>query len=252
MCTSSCQKYGLSNSACHGWTSTTLPSLEAEARRVVHPAVDRDHHQRAGEAGDHDRDAAQEVRARREPVPAVDVDPDEDRLEEEREALDREAEPEHAAERRGEVRPQQAHLEAEDRAGDRRRRRTARASPSSSAARALGRARRRCAGSATRRTAPSPGTRSRSRPAGCAPMNDSACIWRASSRYSCWTGASAAAEMAPRAIMRAPDTMAGAGGLIAQRGVRRSSTWPDRGRVRSRRTRALGREITRAPSTATL
>ena len=54
----------------------------------------------------------------RELVPAVGVDPDEDRLQEEREPLDREPEPEHAAERGREVRPQQPHLEAQDRAGD--------------------------------------------------------------------------------------------------------------------------------------
>ena len=75
-----------------------LAVLEPEAAGMVHPAVDGDHHQRAGEAGEHDRDAAREVRARREAVPAVDVDADEDRLDEEREALDREAEAEHAAE----------------------------------------------------------------------------------------------------------------------------------------------------------
>src|SRR3954447_1908193 len=56
--------------------------------------------------------------ARRQPVPAVDVDADEDRLEEEREALDRESEPEDRPEGPGEVRPQEAHLKAEDRAGD--------------------------------------------------------------------------------------------------------------------------------------
>src|SRR6266404_2621359 len=85
---------------------------------MVHPAVHRDHHQRAGEAGEDDGEAAEEMHARRETAPSVRVDADEDRLEEEREALDREAEPEHAAERAGERGPQQPHLEAEDRAGD--------------------------------------------------------------------------------------------------------------------------------------
>jgi len=47
------------------------------------------------------------VRARRQAVPAIDVDADEDRLEKEGEALDREAEAEHAAEGGGELRPQQ-------------------------------------------------------------------------------------------------------------------------------------------------
>ena len=91
---------------------------EAEARGMVHPGVHGDHHQRAAEAGEHDRDPAREVQPPGQPIPAVDVDADEDRLHEEREALDREAEPEDSAEGRGEVRPQQPHLEAEDRARD--------------------------------------------------------------------------------------------------------------------------------------
>ena len=55
------------------------------------------------------------MHSRREAIPAVDVDRDEDRLEEEREALEREAEPEDLAEAGHESGPQQAHLEAEDR-----------------------------------------------------------------------------------------------------------------------------------------
>src|SRR6185437_8050819 len=91
---------------------------KTKAGGMVHPPVDRDHRQRAGETGDRDRDAAREMRARRETVPAVDVDPDEDRLHEEGEALDREAKPEHASEGPGETGPEETHLEAENRAGD--------------------------------------------------------------------------------------------------------------------------------------
>jgi len=47
-----------------------------------------------------------------------DVDADEDRLDEERESLDREAQAEHRTKRRHEVRPQEAHLKAQDRASD--------------------------------------------------------------------------------------------------------------------------------------
>jgi hypothetical protein len=83
---------------------------------MVHPAVDRDHRQRPGDAGNRDRDAAGEVGARGEPAPAVDVDADEDRLHEKGEAFDRKSETEDAAEAGGETRPQQAHLETEDRA----------------------------------------------------------------------------------------------------------------------------------------
>lgn len=93
-------------------------ALEGEAARVVHPGVDGDHHQRAHKAGDDDRNAAQEVCAWGEAVPAVDVDGDEDGLDEEGEGLEREAEPEDLAEGGHEVRPEEAKLEAQDRAGD--------------------------------------------------------------------------------------------------------------------------------------
>src|SRR5262249_58399478 len=67
---------------------------------------------RPREPGEDDWKPAQQMQAGRHAPPAVDVDPDEDRLEEEREAFDREAEPEHAPQRAHEVRPQQTHLEA--------------------------------------------------------------------------------------------------------------------------------------------
>ena len=92
-----------------------LAAAQHEPPRVIHPRIHRDHRQRAREACNHDRDTGQEVRARREPVPAVDVDRDEDRLDEEREPLEREAEPEDVAEAGHEPGPQQTHLEAEDR-----------------------------------------------------------------------------------------------------------------------------------------
>src|ERR671936_1893660 len=103
-----------------------------EAGWAVHPAVDRDHRQGAGEAGDRNRDAAGEVGAGREPVPAIDVDADEDRLHEEGEALDREAEAEDAAEPGGEGGPQEAHLETEDRPSHNPGGEQGRPSPSSS------------------------------------------------------------------------------------------------------------------------
>ncbi len=95
-----------------------LAGLQVESGRMVHPAVDGDNRQGSGHAGDRDRDSCQEVRAGRQAVPAVHVDPDEDRLQEEREPLDREPEAEHAPERRHEARPEQPELEAEDRSGD--------------------------------------------------------------------------------------------------------------------------------------
>ena len=115
MCTISCQKNALPNSASNGSTSTARPSSSRKPGRVLHPAVDADHHQRAAEAGDHDRDPGEHVRARRQAVPAVDVDRDEDRLDEEREALERERQAEDVAVGGHELRPQQPELEREDR-----------------------------------------------------------------------------------------------------------------------------------------
>ena len=92
-------------------------ALEAEPRRVLHPRVHRQDHERARDPRDGDRNAAQEVQSRRQPVPAVDVDRDEDRLDEERDALEREPQAEHRSEPGHEARPQQPHLEAENRPG---------------------------------------------------------------------------------------------------------------------------------------
>ena len=91
--------------------------LEPEPGRALHPRVHRQHHERAGDPREGDRHAAQQVQSRREPIPAVDVDRDEDRLDEERDGLEREPQAEHVPERGHEARPQQPHLEAEDRPG---------------------------------------------------------------------------------------------------------------------------------------
>jgi hypothetical protein len=101
-----------------GSTSVTC-RWSGEALRLVHPRVDRDDREGAADAGDHDRHAGPEVRPRREPVPAEDVDRDEDRLEEEADPLDREQDAEHLAEAAGELGPQQPELERDHGAGDR-------------------------------------------------------------------------------------------------------------------------------------
>jgi hypothetical protein len=90
---------------------------QGEPRRVVHPPVHGDDEQRPGDPSDRDRDPGKEMRARREPVPAVRVDADEDGLEEEGEPLKREPEPEHVPEVLYPDRPQQTELEGQDRAG---------------------------------------------------------------------------------------------------------------------------------------
>jgi hypothetical protein len=94
------------------------PIDQGEPGGMVHPGVDRDDEERAGDAGHRDRDAGQEVRPGAQPVPAVGVDPDKDGLKEEGEALQREAEPEHVAEVLHPHWPQQSELERQDRAGD--------------------------------------------------------------------------------------------------------------------------------------
>jgi hypothetical protein len=92
--------------------------LEGEPGRVVHPAVDRDDEQRAGHARDGDRNAAREVRPRLKPVPAIRINTYKYGFEEEGEALQRKAEPEHVTEVLHPHRPQQPELEGQDRAGD--------------------------------------------------------------------------------------------------------------------------------------
>ncbi len=96
-----------------------LAGRRREPLRLVHPRVHRHDRIGAAEARDHDRDTRPEVRPRREVLPAEDVDRDEDRLEEEEDALDREQHPEHPAEPPRERGPQEAELEREHRAGDR-------------------------------------------------------------------------------------------------------------------------------------
>ncbi len=92
--------------------------VEAEALRLVHPGVGRDHREGAADPGDEHRHARPEVGPGREPLPSVDVDREEDRLEEEEEPLDPEGDAEGGAEAFHEVRPEQAELEGEDGAGD--------------------------------------------------------------------------------------------------------------------------------------
>ena len=91
---------------------------DLEAVGLVHPGVDRDDGKGAPEPRDHHRDAGPEVGPPGEPLPAEDVDRDEDRLGEEEDALDREREPEDLPEATGELRPQEAELERQDGAGD--------------------------------------------------------------------------------------------------------------------------------------
>ena len=87
---------------------------QGEALRLVHPGVDGNHRKGASDAADRDRDAGPEMLPARQPLPAEDVDRQEDRLEEEEDPLDREQHPEYLAEALGELGPQQPELERQN------------------------------------------------------------------------------------------------------------------------------------------
>ena len=92
-----------------------MPVLEAEPARHVHPRVGRDDEERRRDSGYGNREAHQPVDAGREPLPAVQVDAEEDGLDEEGERLEREGQTDNPAGERGEAREQQTQLEADDR-----------------------------------------------------------------------------------------------------------------------------------------
>jgi hypothetical protein len=92
---------------------------EREALRGVQPRVRGDDAGSTEHRDERDGDASPQVRPRAEPVPAVDVDRDEDRLEEERDRLDVERKAEYVAELAHEPGPEQPELEREDGAGHR-------------------------------------------------------------------------------------------------------------------------------------
>ena len=86
------------NIARHGLMSVTSPSRIVKPGGVVHPGVDRDHTERADDAGESHRNQHGQVAARRHPVPAVEIDAQEDGLDEEGQPFERERQAEHVAE----------------------------------------------------------------------------------------------------------------------------------------------------------
>ena len=90
--------------------------VEPEAGGLVHPGVGRHHEPGRGHAGHHDRDAGQEVDPGGEAIPPVEVEPDEDRLDEEGDALHREGQADDLAEAAHEPGPEDAEFERQDRA----------------------------------------------------------------------------------------------------------------------------------------
>jgi len=85
----------------------------------VHPCVRHHHEYRAQRAAHRDWDGCQPVDHRGQAVPAVQVQAQEDRLDEESKAFGREGQAEDRARERHEPGPQQAELERECRAGNR-------------------------------------------------------------------------------------------------------------------------------------
>ena len=96
-----------------------LAVAHGEAAGLVHPRVDRDHRHRAKDATQRDRRPAPPVRPATQPPPPVEVDPGEDRFEEEEQPLDPEGKPQHHSVPVHQPRPQQAHLERKHRPGHR-------------------------------------------------------------------------------------------------------------------------------------
>ena len=84
----------------------------------VHPGVDADHEDRGGRARDGDRDGAKPMGEWRDFIPAVEIDADENRLDEESEALGRKRDPDDRSGLLHELRPEQTELERQRRSRD--------------------------------------------------------------------------------------------------------------------------------------
>ena len=94
-----------------------LPADELYAAWCVHERVGGQDRDRAEQARRRQRKAKQEMRPRLEPLPTVEVDADEDRLEEEGKSFDRKADSHRGPEAGHQPGPQEAELEGKDGAG---------------------------------------------------------------------------------------------------------------------------------------
>ena len=167
------------NSAAHGCTSTTLPSTSRNPVGVfMNPFAattkNADATPRRSRSGHRSRGARGG-----QPIPAVEVDADEDRLGEEREALDRERQTHHVAVRGHPAGPEDPELERQDRARDRadreQHREHLRPVPGQRGVDGIARALAR----ATRRTARGTGTPSPVQAMTMCQPSESAICWRA-------------------------------------------------------------------------
>jgi hypothetical protein len=90
------------------------PVADAVAAGGVHPGVRGDHEEGRDDAGHHDGHPGQQVHPGRQPVPAVEVDAQEDGLDEEGEPLNGEGQADDSAVVVHQAGPEHAHLERED------------------------------------------------------------------------------------------------------------------------------------------
>jgi hypothetical protein len=91
-----------------------LVSPQRVSLGAVHPRVGRDDEHGGGESRDRDRNPREPVRARREAVPSVKIDPGEDRFDEEGNRLEREGKSDDRPERPHEPRPEEPEFKRED------------------------------------------------------------------------------------------------------------------------------------------
>ncbi len=95
-----------------------LAADDLESGRRVHPRIGGHHEDSRGHPAQGHRHSGPDVRQRRDPVPAVEIDPEEDGLGEEGKALQRERHPDDPAGVLHELRPQQDQLEGQHRSRD--------------------------------------------------------------------------------------------------------------------------------------
>ena len=91
-----------------------LPVDSAKPGWRVHPRIRRDDEHARERAACGNEDTGAQMHAAADPVPPVQINAEEDRLEEEREPLQREGKGDNRARERHEARPQQAELERQD------------------------------------------------------------------------------------------------------------------------------------------
>src|SRR4030081_3204468 len=101
---------------CRDWIDLCKVAVrpEPEAGGRVHPGVGHDHEDRTGRSAERDRYRSQPMFDRTEPVPAIEVQPQEYRFDEERKSFSGERKAEDPTRKRHEAWPQKAELEGQN------------------------------------------------------------------------------------------------------------------------------------------